>query len=244
LIIAGCGAKARVDIYMEPVGGDEYTVDARTGAITLEKNDVNIKVKPLDAVDLLDLTEDEDINPYIDVNFWGYVIPLYTVFDVTIQNKRDSKVVVDPISFLIDENGDQYASLPYDYFKDVYGARYREYAEVVYHPHRWPYFYRGYYPHRWHHPYYPYRYYYRPYYVSRVSNEDAQYCKMVARETIFDGAKLFSGAKRSGLLVFERLDEGATDVKLIIPEATIYDGEKRHKLNFEFYFQQKVSVKE
>jgi len=235
LTIVSCGVKARVDIYMEPVvSGDEYSVDTKTGAMTLEKEGVSITVEPLDASDLLMLTDDEDINPYINVS-WRHANPLYTVFDVNIHNKRESKVVVDSPAILIDENGEQYASLPYDYFKDIYGAAYREYTEIVYPYYRYGY----YYPYR----YYPYGYYYRPYYIRRVSNENAQERRLVARETIFDGAKLFSGAKRNGLLVFERLDEGATDVRLVIPEVVVYDGERKHKLNFEFNFRQVVSVK-
>jgi hypothetical protein len=228
LTIVSCGVKARVDIYMEPVvGGDEYSVDTKTGAMTLEKEGVSITVEPLDASDLLMLTDDEDINPYINVS-WRHANPLYTVFDVNIHNKRESKVVVDSPAILIDENGEQYASLPYDYFKDIYGAAYREYTEVMY-------------PSYWYHPYW---HYYSPYYIRRVSNRNVQERRLVARETIFDGAKLFSGAKRNGLLVFERLDEGATDVKLVIPEVVVYDGERKHKLNFEFNFRQVVSVKE
>ena len=229
LMIAGCGVKARVDIYMEPVvSGDEY-LDTKTGAMTLEKDGVSITVEPLDVSDLLLLTDDEDINPYIDVNFWRHARPLYTVFDVNIHNNRDSKVVVDSLAILIDENGEQYASLPYDYFKDIYGAGYRRYTEVVYPAY-----------------YYPYRYpyYYPPYYIRRVSNKNAQERRLVARETVFDGAKMFSGARRGGLLVFERLDEGATDVRLVIPEVVVYDGRRKQKLDFEFHFRQIVSVEE
>jgi len=230
LMIASCGVKAHVDIYMEPViSGDEY-LDVKTGAITIEKNDVSITVEPLDASDLILLTDDEDINPYIDVTFWRHARPLYTVFDINIHNKKDSKVVVDSPAILIDENGEQYGSLPYDYFKDIYGGAGRQYNEIMYPVH--------------YSPYHPYRYNYSPYYVRRVSNRNAQERRLVARETVFDGAKLFSGARRGGLLVFERLDEGATDVRLLIPEVIVYDGRRKQRLNFEFNFRQIVSVKE
>jgi hypothetical protein len=229
-MIASCGVKTRVDIYMEPVAsGNEY-LDTKTGAITVEKEEVSITVEPLDASDLILLTDDEDINPYIDVNFWRHARPLYTIFDINIHNNGDSRVVVDSPAILIDENGEQYASLPYDYFKDIYGGAYKRHTEIVY-----PVYYR---------PYYPYRYHYRPYYIRRVSNRNVQERRLVARETIFDGAKLFSGARRGGLLAFERLSEGATDVRLVIPEVTVYDGRRKQKLDFEFYFRQVVSVKE
>ena len=228
LMIVSCGVKARVDIYMEPVATGNEHLDTKTGAMTIEKEGVSITVEPLDASDLLLLTDDKDINPYIDVNFWRYASPLYTVFDINIHNKRDSKVVVDSPAILIDENGEQYASLPYDYFKDIYGAAYRKYTEMVYPAYS----------------YYPYWHYYQPYYIRRVSNENVQERRLVARETVFDSAKLFSGAKRGGLLVFERLDEGATDVRLVIPEVVVYDGRRKQRLDFEFNFRQIVSVKE
>ncbi len=229
LMIVSCGVKARVDIYMEPVATGNEHLDTKTGAMTIEKEGVSITVEPLDASDLLLLTDDKDINPYIDVNFWRYASPLYTVFDINIHNKRDSKVVVDSPTILIDENGEQYASLPYDYFKDIYGAAPRAHTQIVYPDYRYGY-------------YYPYRY--SPYYIRRVSNTNVQGRRLVARETVFDGAKLFSGAKRGGLLVFERLDESATDVRLAIPEVVVYDGRRKQRLDFEFNFRQIVSVKE
>ena len=67
---------------------------------------------------------------------------------------------------------------------------------------------------------------------------------MVARETLFDGGKLYKGARRGGFLVFEKLNESAREMRLIIPEVIIYDGKRKHKVNFEFDFQQKVAVKE
>jgi len=235
LILAGCGAKARVDIYMEPVkSGDDYALSPKTGAITLEKEGIIVTVKALSAVDLLEVTEDSDINPYIDVSFWGNVKPLFTVFDVNVKNKRGSRVLVDSTTLLIDKDGEQYASLPYDFFKDVFSARNQ--VEVVHH---YPHYRRRYY--RYDYPYYQ-RYY--PYRVRRYSDDDARHRRMVARETLFDGGKLYKGAKRGGLLVFEKLDESVTEMRLIIPEVVIYDGKKKRKVNFEFDFRQKVAVKE
>jgi hypothetical protein len=67
----------------------------------------------------------------------------------------------------------------------------------------------------------------------------------VARETIFDGGKLFRGAKRKGVLVFNRIDIRATDVSVIIPNVLIMNGEgSRAKVDFEFDFRQVVAVQE
>lgn len=238
LIFAGCGAKARVDIYMEPIkGGDEYALDRQTGVITLEKEDVRITVKALNAADLLAVTKDPDINPYIDVSFWGNVKPLFTIFDVNVKNKRGSRVIVDSVALLIDKDGEQYASLPYDFFKSIFSAQ--DSVEVV---HSYPYYRQWYYPsYRYPYYYYPRSY---PHHVRRYSDDEVRHQRMVARETLFDGGKLYKGARRGGLLVFEKLDESATEMRLIIPEVIIYDGKKKRKVNFEFDFRQKVAVNE
>lgn len=255
-LLMACAAKPRIEIYMEPVVGREGAqVDTRTGALTVEQRGVQVTVEPLDEVELFELAKDQRINPYISVSRWGNVEPLYTVFEITVRNRDNKRVMVGDTAILIDENGEQYGSLPYDYFKELYNDRQPQ--TVVHHDmsyrHHYPY------PHSYYHS--PYRYHYRrPYYSrhhypsyyspyraysvypdSRVVNNT----RMLARESIFDGSKLFPGAKRTGLLVFYRLDAGATDVRVVIPEVLITDGEgSRHKADFEFDFRQVVSVEE
>jgi len=250
-ILVGCGPKPYTEIYMEPVTGKENAqVDAKTGSITIEQKGVRMTLEPLDEVKLFNLTKDPGINPYLTVSHWRNVEPLYTVFEIRVQNTDNPRVVVDSTAILVDENGEQYASLPYDYFKDLYdNARPRTVAfrDIGY---RYSYPYpRSYYysPYRY---YYgsPYRYRYSPYYRVYDSYPDpyaVNNARMVARETVFDGSKLFSGAKRHGLLVFDRLDVGATDVKVIVPQVLIIDkNEQKSKVDFEFDFRQVVSVKE
>ena len=258
-ILAGCAPKPQVEIYMEPVAGRERAeIDAQTGSISVEHHDVQITLEPLDEVDLFELTEDAGINPYIGIDRWGNVEPLYTVFGIHIENRSDSRVIIDPTAILVDLNGEQYASLTYDYFKELYenvrprtvafydhGYRYRypyprSYYRSPYRYYHYPYNYRlGYrYHHRYPHtPYRVYDYYPDP---SAVNHE-----RLVARETAFDGGQLFSGAQREGLLVFDRLDIGATDVKVILPEVQIIKKKKkRSKSDFVFDFRQVVNVKE
>ena len=258
LVFLGCGPKARIDIYMEPIASDdEYTLERETGTISVEKEGVRISVRALDVQDLLALAEDTDWNPYIKVNAWGKVTPLFTVFEIQVENQRESRVHVGSTALLIDANGAQYASLPYDFFKDMYDTRTYERTEV-YHSYydRYPYYADLYYPYRYwwrgryYHPLYytPYWWYSprpRSYYVRRTTNREAPLRRLTARETLFQGAKLFPGARRSGLLVFERVDEGAEDLHLVIPEVVIYRG-KGHKaaktLEFAFDFRQRVAV--
>ena len=260
-ILVGCAPKPQIEIYMEPVAGRERAqIDAETGSVSVEQHDVQITLEPLDEVDLFELTEDPRINPYIGIDRWGNVEPLYTVFGIYIENKSNSRVVVDSTAVLLDLNGEQYAALPYDYFKEIYenvrpqtvafydpGYRYRfrypyprSYYRSPYRYYHHPYNYRLGYPYRHRYPYTPYRVY--DYYPDPAA---ANHERLVARETVFEGGRLFSGAQREGLLVFDRLDIGATDVKVILPEVQIIKKKKkRSKSDFVFDFRQVVNVKE
>ena len=61
-ILAGCGVKPYAEIYLEPVAdGAAAEVDAKTGSITVQQQGVRITLKPLDEVDLYNLTKDSDI---------------------------------------------------------------------------------------------------------------------------------------------------------------------------------------
>ena len=259
-ILAGCAPKPQIEIYMEPVAGRKGSeIDAQTGSTSVEKRGVQITLEPLDEVELFELTEDPRINPYLGIDRWGNVEPLYTVFGIHIENRSNSRVIVDSTAILIDLNGEQYASLPYDYFKDLY-ENVSPRTVAFYDPgyrYRYPYprsYYRSPYRHYYSHPYnyrlgyrYPHRYPYTPYrlYDYYPDPAAANHERMVARETVFDGGQLFSGAHREGLLVFDRLDIGATDVKVILPEVQIINKKKkRSKTDFVFDFRQVVNVTE
>ena len=256
-ILAGCAPKPQIEIYMEPVAGREHAqIDEQTGSISMERRGVEITLEPLNEVELFELTEDPGINPYLGIDRWGNVEPLYTVFGIHIKNGSNSRVIIDSTAILVDLNGEQSAALPYDYFKKLY-ENLEPRTVAFYDPgyrYRYPYrrsYYRS--PYRYH-PYnyrlgyrYPYRYPYTPYRVYDYYPDPAaaNHERMVVRETVFDGGQLFSGAQRSGLLVFDRLDIGATDVKVILPEVQIINKKKkRSKSDFIFDFRQVVNVKE
>ncbi len=259
-ILAGCAPKPQIEIYMEPIAGRERAqIDPQTGSVSVEQHGVQITLEPLDEVDLFELTEDARINPYIGIDRWGNVEPLYTVFGVHIENRTNSRVIIDSTAILVDLNGEQYAALPYDYFKELYeNVRPRTVAfyDAGYR-YRYPYprsYYRSPYRYYYHHPYnyrLGYRYHRRsPYTPYRVYDyyldpDAINHERLVARDTVFDGGQLFSGAQREGLLVFDRLDIGTTEVKVILPEVLIINEEKqRSKSDFIFDFRQVVNVKE
>ena len=260
-ILAGCAPKPQVEIYMEPVAGRKGTeIDAQTGSISVERRGVQITLEPLDEVELFELTEDPRINPYLGIDRWGNVEPLYTVFGIHIENRSNSRVIVDSTAILIDLNGDQSASLPYDYFKELYEnlePRTVAFYDPGYRRYRYPYprsYYRSPYRPYYYHPYnyrlgyqYHHRYPHTGYrlYDYYPDPEAANHERMIVRETVFDGGQLFSGAQRDGLLVFDRLDIGATDLKVILPEVQIINKKKkRSKSDFVFDFRQVVDVKE
>jgi len=235
-MLMACAAKPRIEIYMEPVPSREGAhVDTRTGALTAEQRGVQVTVEPLDEVELFELTKDQRINPYISVSRWGNVEPLYTVFKITVRNRDNKRVVVGDTTILINHHGEQFGSFHYDHFKELQNDKQPQTVVYQYIG------YRHHYPGS-HYPSYhaPYRAY-NVYPDSRIINNT----RLLARESIFRGSKLFPGAKRTGLLVFDRLDAGATDVSVLIPEVLITDGEgNQNKVDFEFDFHQVVSVEE
>lgn len=242
-ILLGCAAKPVITSLVEPLPAEGARIDEKTGAVTAEKRGVVISLKPLNADELLALTDDPDINPFIDKSFWGKVRPLYTVFDMVVLNKSRDKVVVDPFAVLITENGDQYGSLPYEYFKDVLGTVLGG-KVVIYVPVRYRWWYDPYLDVWYYRPFWRHWWYERCY-LRRVTYEEVKMLRLVAKQTIFDGAKLFSGAKRRGLIVFERIPEEVGEFKVVIPEVRIYRRgiEKTERIDFEFKFRQRSLVR-
>ena len=315
-ILAGCSAKPYAEIYMEPVADDADTeVNAKTGSITVEQQKVRITLKPLDEVELYNLTKDSDVNPYIDVSTWGNVKPLYTVFEIHIENLNNQRVEFDQAVVLVDEDGVQYNSLSYEDFKDLYthasllaapthnvnsqnipyprdegdiqyaslsygdsgglytdaglqkgtvqnvgyhygGYGHHGYGGYGYHGYRYgyrsyghgypySYGYRGY-GYRGYGYGYPYSYGYRSYGSYGYSHAyDIKRALLFARKTVFDGAKLVTGAKHTGLLVFDRIQPDVKHLKVIIPDVRIIEKAGQvSKADFTFNFQQVIVTQE
>ena len=242
LVLFGCAAKPQpvVDVYMEPVVERSHAqIDTETGAMTLEQKGVAVTLQPLTEVDLFALTDEPWMNPYLVVERNGAVEPLYTVFEVTVQNLDASRVqVADDAAVLIDKNGAQHAALPYDYFERLYDDVDTSRSEVIARPY-YPYAYAPYrYPYHYA-PYSPASYYY-----SYVDVEALEEGRSMAQDSIFAGGKLFRGAKRRGLLIFDRLEADATEVRLVVSGIRIIppDGQPIEP-DFKFDFKQVVAVK-
>ncbi len=62
---------------------------------------------------------------------------------------------------------------------------------------------------------------------------------------MFHGVKLVSGAKQAGLLVFDRMPPGVTNLKVIVPQVLVIDKNgKASRVDFApFDFRQVVAAK-
>ena len=250
-LFVGCGLKPHVDFYFEPVADNENAqINAQRGSITIEQNGVRITLEPLDEVKLSELTDNPRTNPYL-VSYGRNIESLYTIFGIRVRNIDNKRVVIDETAYLIDAHGEQYASLPHDSFSDLYdnpgprtvvyhdiGNRYSyPYPRSLYRsPYRY-YYYGHLHRYRYPTPYRVYHTYPDPYHLKDTRN--------VTRDTIFNGGKLFRGAKRKGLLVFHRVDIRATDVSVVIPNVLVMGkGGSQSRVDFEFDFRQVVAVEE
>ena len=227
--LAGCAVPPQpsVDVYMEPIAGRfDAQIDPGTGAATVEKNGIAVTLKPFDEVELFALTEDPRVNPYLLVEKNGAVEPIYTVFDITVHNRENRRVLVDAAAILIDGNGGQYANLSNDYFDALYDDV--DLSQQSSWDAGYPYMSTAY-------GYYPYYGHYQSY----IDAEALELGRIVIEDHIFEGAKLFSGAKRSGFLIFDRLESTATDIRIIIPQVRIvHPNGKEDTLKFKVDFRQ------
>ena len=225
-MLAGCAVAPQpiVEVYLEPIEMDVNTkINPETGAVTVLQKGIAVTIEALDEVEIFQLTDDPRINPYIIVGNRGNVESIYTVFDLTVHNLESSRVLVEESAMLIDKNGAQYANLPYDYFEDLYDSVNRSDNNTR------------------NTSTYPYHYPYYQTYLDIASLEEGQ---SVVAESLFESGKLFKGAKRRGLIIFEQLTINTTDMRVTIPEIVIVhpDG-KEEKLKFDFDFRQIVAEK-
>ncbi len=232
-LLAGCAVVPQplVEVYIEPVEGHTNAkVDSETGAVTIQQKGVAVTIEPLDEVEIFALTDDPRINPYLIVGRDGNVEPIYTVFEMTVHNLDTPRVLVEESAMLIDRNGAQYANLPYDYFEDLYDNVTRSEQNTV--PTRT-------YPH--YHPLYRNHYPYSQTYLDIAALEEG---KAVVAESLFESGKLFRGAKRRGLLIFDRLNLDTTDMRIVVSEVrVVHSDDKQEKLEFKFDFRQVVAEK-
>jgi hypothetical protein len=231
MFLVGCAVAPQpsIDVYIEAIEGQTNTkIDPETGAVTVLQKGVAVTIEPLDEVEIFALTDDPRINPYIIVGKRGNVEPIYTVFEMTVHNLDTPRVLVEESAMLIDRNGAQYANLPYDYFEDLYDNVTRSEQNALStrtYPHYPP----------------PYHSYY-PYYQTYLDVAALEEGQAVVAESLFDSGKLFKGAKRRGLLIFDRLNFDDTELRVIVPEiSVVHSDDKQEKLKFKFDFRQVVA---
>lgn len=222
VLLVGCAVvpQPMVEVYLEPIEmGTNTKIHPETGAVTVLQKGVAVTIEALDEVEIYQLTDAPRINPYIIVDSRGNVESIYTVFDLTVHNLESSRVLVEESAMLIDKNGAQYANLPYDYFEDLYDSVNPSDNNTRYQS--------------------TYPYYHTYFDVASLKEGQA-----VVAESLFESGKLFNGAKRRGLIIFERLNIDTTDMRITIPEIVIVNSDgKEEKLKFDFDFRQIVVEK-
>jgi len=242
--LAGCGVRPQVDFYVNPIAlGEEQRIDEKTGSVTVEEAGVSITVSALNTVDLLRVTSDVYINPYVYVSDWGVARPRYTVFDVTVKNNSESEFTIKlSNAVLMDDQGEQYNAIPYEEFRERYGEYPGLEREIIYYRSPYVYYRRPYYGLRWRR--YPWYYHYdrywdhRSYHVRRVY--DAGYSRrVVLRGTMLRPVKLYPGGRRQGFIVFPLVSPDASELKIIFPD--IMDEEGRM---LEFHFERIPAAKD
>lgn len=221
VVSTGCAVapQPEVDVHLEPVTGRfNAHIDPETRAATVEKQGIAVTLKPFHELDLFMLTEDPTLNPYLYIEDTGDVHPRYTVFNITVHNRKHRRVLVDDAAILMDGEGGQLGNLPIDYFDSLYAPQRQVYSPTPY-------------------PSYPYSY--GGYGNSYVDMEALEIGRMMIEDNIFEGAKLFSGARRSGFLIFDRLQSIGMDVRVVIPHVRIvHPNGKEDKLEFKIDFRQ------
>ena len=226
-MLFGCAVvpQPSVDIFLEAVGGQANSkIDHETGAVTTVQKGVAVIIEPLDEVEIYALTDNPHINPYVVVDRSGNVEPIYTIFDVTVLNIDTPRVLVDESATLIDKNGAQYANLPYAFFNDLY----ENINQSEYNANQ--------------HSRYPHYYSHYPRYHSYLDVESLEEGHAIVAETLFESGKLFKGAKKRGLLIFDRLHNDTTDLRIIVSDIHVVDSDGKHeKLKFKFDFRQVVA---
>ena len=245
-LFIGCGVRPQVDFYVTPVPTEmeQMRIDAEARSVTMEgeEGDYSIVVSSLDAADLLEVTSDAYINPYIYVDDWGTARPRYTVFDVTTKNKSEEPLGIDlTTAVLMDDEGQQYEAITYEEFKERYSRYPGVEREIIYYdrPPR-TYRHRNYYWRRFYRPwYYHYDLYreQRPYYVRRTYYDPSYFRRAVLKGTMLKPLELYPGGKNHGFLVFPLVAPDAARLKLIFPKVEV-DGGK-----LEFHFQRTPAVK-
>lgn len=227
VLLGGCAVAPQpsIDAYIEPIAERfNAQINPETGAALVVKDGVAVSIKPIDEVELFGLTEDPRMNPYLIVERNGAVEPIYTVFEMLVHNRDNNRVVVEDMAILMDANGAQYANLSNDYFDSLYDN------VNVAHSDPW----RADYPYgsAAYHSYYGY-------YQSYVDAEALEWGRIVIEDSLFESGKLFSGAKRSGFVIFDRLERDATEIRIVVPEIRIvHPNGKEDKLKFKIDFRQ------
>ncbi|MEK6647464.1 MAG: hypothetical protein AABY84_12410 [Candidatus Firestonebacteria bacterium] len=208
-----CGPSIKTIVKMRPIAEyDDYSVSEKDQAITLTKEDIKMTLIYQDADKLESYSKSISINPYMTENK-----VLFTVFLLTIENKRDDRIIWEPGKCVIlDGIGNQFNGFTIDSFKNMYpstSAQYYTYSPIF------------------------------DEYTPRTAYTEEYYKRKTAEETMIKGGDVYSAVKSKGLLVFEKVSREASQISLIIPAVVLYkDNQIVNKIDFKFKFSQEVRL--
>lgn len=213
LLIAGCGPSIKTIIKMQPILGYD--------AYKLNEADSSVNLAKEDVkiiVAFQDREKLEGMSRTTSTNpFLNEHKVFFTVFLLTIENNRKDKISFDPAKCVIlDGLGNQFNGLTVETFRGLYPTTYTQY--------------------------YTYSYVFDEY-SPNLAYTDDYYKRRIVEEKLIRGGDVYPGVKRSGFLVFEKLNREATNIILLIPAVTLYrDNEEISKVDFKFQFLQEVRI--
>ena len=134
--LIGCAVKPEENVYLNPIMAGQEQVAGDNSAIITESG-ISVKVTALSTSDLLNVSSDTRINPYVDLTATNVAKPLYTVFNITVKDNSQSMVMIDPtLAVLIDADGNQHESITYETFKLRFPAIETQHYSSPYYPYR------------------------------------------------------------------------------------------------------------
>lgn len=233
IFLMGC-AGTQKKISLEP-GKQviEADVDIQSGAVTQQMENVEVSVQAAM------LPEPNGDTPY--PTFW-----------ITIRNNRDNKITIKPAqAMLIDSFGKQYKPLAMS--TDSIASHENKYVVVDPYVHTyfslnfgWPFY--PLYPHRGWTRRGPHikmrRRHYDPFWhfgtrvrwVNRISTVKNVGEKLDKEEVIYHDAKL------TYVIAFPELKESVKEMRLMVPEVSIWDNNIEYTLDFELVFNQNIEI--
>lgn len=218
-VLVGCGPSIKTIIKMQPITG--YDAEGIADAYKLNESDLSVSLEKENVkitVAFQNRDKLEGLSKTLSTNpFVNENKMFFTVFLITIENNRKDKIYFDPLKCVIlDGLGNQFNGLSSETFRSLYPTTSTQY--------------------------YTYSYVFDEY-TPNTTYTDDYYKRISAEGKLIKAGDIYSGVKKTGLLVFEKISREATNITFLIPAITLYDGNTEiSKIDFKFQFLQEVRM--